>query len=76
MSASIIMEHVLIYVSIQKEVIIVSALLDMPFNLTSMIVKVNMTGYYYVHMVPREIPCGTTMRLHACRNEVTIRAVP
>ena len=41
MSASIVMETVPMIVSIQKLVIIVSALLDIFFKLTSMIVKVN-----------------------------------
>ena len=41
MSASVIMETVLMIVSTQKLVIIVSVLLDISFKLTSMIVKVN-----------------------------------
>ena len=46
-SASIIMETVLMIVSVQKVVIIVSALLDIFFKLTNMIVKVN--KYITVH---------------------------
>ena len=41
MSVSTIMETVPIFVSIQKVVIIVCVLLDISFNLTSVIVKVN-----------------------------------
>ena len=41
MSASVIMETVLMIVSTQRLVIIVSVLLDISFKLTSMIVKVN-----------------------------------
>ena len=40
MNVLIIMAHVPISVSIQKVVIIVTVLLDTPFNLTSMTVKV------------------------------------
>ena len=41
MNALIIMEHVHMTVSIQKVAIIVSALLDIFFNLTNMIAKVH-----------------------------------
>ena len=45
MNVLIIMAHVPMTVSIQRVVIIVSALLDTSFNLTSMIAKVNICTY-------------------------------
>ena len=45
MTVLIIMETVPMTVSIQKVVIIVSVLLDTPFNLTNMTVKVSIVDY-------------------------------
>ena len=54
MSVLITMAHVLMSVSIWKVVIIVTVLLDMPLNLTSMIVKVNINSYMLSGCLSRE----------------------